>query len=78
MPESEMTGWTVEIDETACLGCGVCLSSAPDSFTQDDAGQAVLRQPPADSLDRIQLAIDSCPTGALRLVITPAPDPKDM
>ena len=63
-----MAGWKFFVDRTACIGCGVCLGYAPHSFAQDDDGQAVLRDPPADPLDRIQLAIQSCPTGALQLI----------
>ncbi|MEU4650189.1 ferredoxin [Nocardia fluminea] len=60
--------WTVLVDRTACLGCGVCLGYAPRTFAQDDSGQAVLQESPTDSLDQVQLAVQACPTGALRLV----------
>ncbi|MEU1980999.1 ferredoxin [Nocardia sp. NPDC019395] len=62
-----MAGWTVEVDRTACLGCGVCVSYAPKSFEQDDEGQAVFLDPPADPEPDIRMAVDGCPTGALRL-----------
>lgn len=68
-PESEVTDWTVRVDRLACLGCGVCLDYAPRSFVQDEDGQAVLREPPGDELDRIREAVGACPTGALELVI---------
>lgn len=65
-----MPGWSVHVDRTRCLGCGVCVAYAPGSFTQDGAGLAVLCDPPVDSLDEIRTAVDSCPTGALSLAIT--------
>lgn len=64
-----MTGWTVGIDRTACIGCGVCLAYAPGSLAHDESGQAVLIDPPADSLDQVRRAVDSCPTGALELIL---------
>ncbi|NKY59073.1 ferredoxin [Nocardia flavorosea] len=65
-----MPGWSVQIDRTRCLGCGVCVAYAPGSFAQDGEGLAVLRDPPADSLDEVRTAVDSCPTGALSLAST--------
>lgn len=65
-----MPGWSVHVDRTRCLGCGVCAAYAPGSFTQDDEGLAVLCDPPADPLDLVRTAVDSCPTGALSLAIT--------
>ncbi|MFF3569996.1 ferredoxin [Nocardia jiangxiensis] len=64
-----MADWTVRVDRSACLGCGVCLDYAPRSFAQDEDGQAVLREPPGDELDRVREAVSACPTGALQLVI---------
>ncbi|MGW0246239.1 ferredoxin [Nocardia goodfellowii] len=60
-------GWKIYVDRTRCLGCGVCIAYAPDSFVQDSSGQVSARAPLADPLDRIQIAVDSCPTGALHL-----------
>ncbi|MFD4405215.1 ferredoxin [Nocardia sp. NPDC058499] len=65
-----MPGWRVHVDRTRCLGCGVCAAYAPGSFTQDNEGLAVLRDPPADPVEQIRTAVDSCPTGALSLAIT--------
>ncbi|NKY33243.1 ferredoxin [Nocardia speluncae] len=65
-----MPGWSVQVDRTRCLGCGVCAAYAPGSFTQDDEGLAVLCDPPADPVEQVRTAVDSCPTGALSLAIT--------
>jgi ferredoxin len=39
------------VDKEKCIGCGTCIALAPEIFEMDDAGK---------------LAIDSCPTQAIK------------
>ncbi|WCO65748.1 ferredoxin [Iamia majanohamensis] len=58
----------VHLDRTACQGHGRCYSLAPDVFTCDDDGQAVLLVDGPLSSDQevpARLAADSCPEFAI-------------
>ncbi|MGK8510263.1 ferredoxin [Nocardia asiatica] len=56
-------------DRTLCAGHGMCEALAPDLFRVDDEGIVV---PPgtaaASERELLELVVDSCPVGALRLV----------
>jgi ferredoxin len=73
-----MPGWTISVDRARCLGSGMCVVYAPDTFGHDDEAKAVVQDPAADPLDAVRDAVDACPTGALRLITgdpgTDAPD----
>ncbi|WP_019927546.1 ferredoxin [Nocardia sp. BMG111209] len=62
MPELGIT-----VDRALCIGSGVCVVYAPASFEHDEAAKAVALDPPGDDLDAIRVAVEGCPTGALRL-----------
>jgi ferredoxin len=64
-------GWTIAVDRNACMGSGTCLLYAPGSLELDADGKATSRLDPTDSLDAAQVAVDACPTRALRVVIEP-------
>ncbi len=65
--------WLVVVDREACMGSGLCLVYAPHSFAHDDEAKAVFQQPPGDSLDAVQSALEACPMGALTLVSEEGP-----
>lgn len=51
--------------------------TAPEVFDQDDEdGLVLLRraEPPADAVDRVRLAVDLCPAGAISVAPMPAPE----
>ena len=50
------------------MGSGMCIVYAPDTFTQDDEAKAVVIDPAGDPIDTIRIAVEACPTSALRLV----------
>jgi ferredoxin len=56
-------------DTDRCVGAGQCVYSAPEIFDQDeDALVMLLDRSPADSdLDRVRVAVDRCPSGAITL-----------
>ncbi|NUU26343.1 MAG: ferredoxin [Streptomycetaceae bacterium] len=62
-----MPDWTVTVDRDQCLGSGICVMYAPDTFTHDDDAKAVVRDPAADPLDAVRTAVEGCPTRALHL-----------
>lgn len=53
------------IDLEKCIGCGACASLCPKTFEMKEDGKAYVKNPPGDSEDDIQNAIDSCPTQAI-------------
>lgn len=62
----------IEVDGDACTGHGRCYSLAPDLFEADDDGYCATRSldvPPGQE-GQAQLAVDSCPEGAIRVIPT--------
>jgi len=69
MPDrSSWHGWHVTVDREACMGSGMCVVYAPNTFVHDEQAKAVFQQPPGDSLEAVQAALEACPTAALMLV----------
>ncbi|MGD9793787.1 MAG: ferredoxin [Acidimicrobiia bacterium] len=65
--------WSVSIDRELCMGAGLCVMYAPDTFDQDDAVKAVFKPDTIDSIDAVRVAVEACPTGAITLNV-PAND----
>jgi ferredoxin len=61
-------GWTVTVDRELCLGSGTCIVYAPGTFAHDDQAKAVVLDPATDPVDTVRVAVEGCPTSALRLV----------
>jgi ferredoxin len=57
----------VTVDRTLCIGSGVCVVYAPASFEHDAEAKAVALDPPGDDTEALRVAVEGCPTGALRL-----------
>ncbi|MCK9922978.1 ferredoxin [Frankia sp. AgPm24] len=55
----------VVIDRELCLGSGMCLVYAPNTFAHDEQSKAVIVDPAGDSAEEIDTAVDACPVGAL-------------
>ena len=53
-----------------CVGVAQCVALAPDVFELNEAGYSTLRLSmlPAEALERVRKAAQSCPTGAIRLI----------
>jgi ferredoxin len=58
---------TIEIDRDECSACRACEDKAPETFYMDDEDIAVLKKPPADTLEDILDAAGSCPTDAIKI-----------
>ena len=55
----------IRIDRTRCMGSANCQYWADGVFDLDDEGIAHVVDPSAAPEDRILLAADGCPTGAI-------------
>lgn len=64
----------IRVDRSLCMGSGQCLWYAPNTFDQDDNTVAVVIDQHGDPEDKIQTAIDSCPTQAISIVPEGEPD----
>jgi len=69
-PDSPAHARPVFVDERDCVMCVRCVECAPDTFAMDNEGTGRARafQQCGDSLDDIDWAIKSCPTGAIAYV----------
>jgi len=56
------------VNQEACIGCSTCTSLAPNTFVLGDDGKAKVTNPPGNSQEEIQNAIDSCPVEAISWV----------
>lgn len=65
-PITLSNGWTVEVDQNACIGAAPCTAIAPNTFGLDDAGKAViLSTVDADDHETILSAARACPVAAI-------------
>jgi ferredoxin len=62
--------YRIEIDRTVCMGSGVCVIYAPETFDIDQETKSVVHDPGGNPLAQIEVAIAGCPTGAIKLVRT--------
>jgi len=53
------------VDETACIGCGLCESMCSAVFQLGDDGIARVLGADGDVEANCREAIDACPTGAI-------------
>ncbi len=57
----------VRIDADRCMGSGNCLFWAPATFDLCEDGHAVVLDPAATDEDRLRVAAEGCPVGAISL-----------
>ncbi|MBO0837669.1 MAG: ferredoxin [Actinobacteria bacterium] len=53
------------VNRDTCMGSGQCTFYAPNTFDLDDTDIAVVTDRRGDSDDKIQQAIDVCPTRSI-------------
>jgi ferredoxin len=58
----------IAVDRDLCMGSGMCIVYAANTFAHDDETKAIVINPKGDSIDAIRIAVEACPTGALRLI----------
>jgi ferredoxin len=63
----------IVVDRGECEANAVCVGILPDVFDVDDDDNLIVHEeyPPADQLDKVQEAVNSCPKRALSLKETP-------
>lgn len=54
----------VKVNAEACIGCGLCISSAPEVFAFNDEGKSEVIGQPADEA-AVEEVIASCPVAAI-------------
>lgn len=59
-----------EIDESLCIGDGICVDICPEVFEMRDDNLAhVINEDPGPELqERVTEAADACPTGAINVL----------
>jgi ferredoxin len=59
----------VVVDRDLCQGHAVCESEAPEVFSVPKSGTVTIieERPPEELRPKVQLAVEYCPTGALRI-----------
>ena len=62
-----MSGLQVRVDRDRCMGSGNCEHWAPDVFALDDDGIACVVGDPSAHAERVEVAVDQCPTQALSM-----------
>jgi len=50
------------------MGSGMCIVYAANTFAHDEETKAIVVNPTGDSIEAIRIAVEACPTGALRLI----------
>ena len=60
----------VVIDTELCLGCGACGAFCPEIFELDDETKKakVIKQPKNIDDPNVQMAIESCPVEAIKVI----------
>jgi ferredoxin len=61
----------IVLDREVCIGSGMCVVYAPETFDQDEEAKVFLKPGSTETLEVIRSAVDACPTGALSLVSEP-------
>ncbi len=60
----------VEIDQTGCISCGLCVSTCPELFAMgaNEKAEALLSPVPSDMEACARKAADSCPVSVIEVV----------
>jgi ferredoxin len=57
----------IRIDVERCMGSGNCLFWAPETFDLSDEGHSVVTDAAATDEERLRIAAQGCPVGAISL-----------
>ena len=58
----------IEIDCEECIGDGMCVNEAPETFELNDDSKAILRDGSTDELEYILDAARACPLDIIKVV----------
>ncbi len=64
---AEAGGLEVRVDRETCMGSGNCMFWAPESFDLADDGRVTVLDPGATEEERLRVAAEGCPVGAISL-----------
>ncbi len=53
------------VDQDVCIGCGVCVNTAPEVFRMTENAVAEVYDPEGAATERIQEAMDLCPVNCI-------------
>ncbi|WP_327684524.1 ferredoxin [Streptomyces sp. NBC_00467] len=67
--------WHVEVDRGVCIGSGLCVGNAPESFRLDSARQSHARDTDTDANERILAAAECCPVEAIAITLLDSGEP---
>ena len=59
----------IRVDRNRCIGSGQCVHWAPGVFTQDEEAISVVVDPRGEPEEKIVMAVNRCPVGAISLRI---------
>lgn len=65
-----MTKYKIEVDETACVGCGACAATCDEGFDlkdTDDGQKAKAKKAEVEELGCIDEAAKVCPVNAIHI-----------
>jgi ferredoxin len=65
--EGEGAPLDIRIDWDKCMGSGNCMFWAPESFDLSEDGHAVVTDAAATDEERLRIAAQGCPVGAISL-----------
>ncbi len=53
------------VDQELCIGCGLCVSIAPEVFRLNESGVSEVYANDLGEREKVQQAIDSCPVSCI-------------
>jgi ferredoxin len=65
----------IVVDRDLCMGSGMCIVYAPNTFAHDDETKAVVIDPAGDPIEAIRNAVQACPTSAIKILNDDQNDP---
>ncbi len=55
------------VDQNDCIGCGLCVATAPDIFVMNENGKAqAITETTEKNHQLVREAIEGCPVGAIQ------------
>lgn len=57
----------ISVDQDKCIGCGLCATTAPNTFKLDEAGKSQVISQDGDNMEMVKKAAEECPTQAISL-----------
>lgn len=67
--------WQIEVDRAVCIGSGMCVNHAPDTFALDSARQSHPRSPETDANEPALTAAEGCPVEAILITLSTTGEP---